>query len=82
MIGEAAMTVYGYARVSSKGQSLEAQMDALRKAGCDQVYSEKVSAKVENARPLLAKLLKRVCRSRRARARQYCKRRRTDVDHC
>jgi DNA invertase Pin-like site-specific DNA recombinase len=54
------MTVYGYARVSSKGQSLEAQMDALRKAGRDQVYSEKVSAKAENARPLLAKLLKRV----------------------
>jgi DNA invertase Pin-like site-specific DNA recombinase len=53
------MTIYGYARVSSKGQTLEAQQEALRRAGCDVVYDEKVSAKAENARPRLAALLRK-----------------------
>jgi DNA invertase Pin-like site-specific DNA recombinase len=54
------MTVYGYARVSSKGQTLEAQQEALRRVGCDVVFDEKVSAKAENARPRLAALLRKV----------------------
>ena len=35
------MTVYGYGRVSSDGQSLEAQEDALRKAGAARIFAEK-----------------------------------------
>jgi DNA invertase Pin-like site-specific DNA recombinase len=42
----------GYARVSTKEQSFDLQVDALRKAGCEKVYQEVVSdAKAE--RPVL-----------------------------
>jgi DNA invertase Pin-like site-specific DNA recombinase len=33
----------GYARVSTKEQSFDLQLDALRKAGCKKVYQETVS---------------------------------------
>ena len=47
----------GYARVSTKEQSLDLQVDALRKVGCEKVYREVVSgAKAE--RPVLDALLR------------------------
>jgi DNA invertase Pin-like site-specific DNA recombinase len=44
------VTVYGYGRVSSDGQCLEAQEDALRKAGAARIFAEKQSgAKTDRA---------------------------------
>lgn len=49
------MTI-GYARVSTSGQNLDGQCDCLRQAGCERIYSEKISgAKVQ--RPELERML-------------------------
>src|ERR1700738_3691462 len=53
------MTVYGYARVSTDGQTLASQDAQLHAAGCAKVYSEKASG-ARTDRPELAKLLKRL----------------------
>jgi DNA invertase Pin-like site-specific DNA recombinase len=53
------MTTYGYARVSTDGQTLAAQDAQLRAAGCAKVYAEKISGAVSD-RPELAKLLRRL----------------------
>ena len=53
------MTVYGYARVSTNGQTLASQDAQLHAAGCAKVYSEKISG-VRSDRPELAKLLRRL----------------------
>jgi len=47
----------GYARVSTYGQTLDAQLEQLRAEGCARVYREKVSGARANRRELL-KLLK------------------------
>jgi DNA invertase Pin-like site-specific DNA recombinase len=51
--------IYGYARVSTDGQTLAAQDAQLHAAGCAKVYSEKVSG-VQTDSAELAKLLKRL----------------------
>src|SRR5215469_5786489 len=53
------MAIYGYARVSTGGQSLASQDAQLRAAGCTKIYAEKVSGAWSD-RPQLAKLLKRL----------------------
>src|SRR5450631_4066151 len=47
----------GYARVSTYGQTLDAQLDQLRKAGCTKIFREKVTGARSDRRELL-KLLK------------------------
>lgn len=41
---------YGYARVSSAGQNLSAQVKQLQEAGCDNIYKEKVSGRKKEHR--------------------------------
>ena len=49
----------GYARVSTKDQSLDLQLDALRKAECEEVFSE-VASGAKTARPVLDEVLSRL----------------------
>ncbi len=51
------MSIYGYARVSTDGQTLAAQEAQLRTNGCDKVFSEKVSGASAANRPELMKAL-------------------------
>ncbi len=50
----------GYARVSTRDQNLELQLDALNKAGCEVIYQEKVSGGASTSRPELERLLKQL----------------------
>jgi DNA invertase Pin-like site-specific DNA recombinase len=50
------MTAFGYARVSTEGQDLSAQLEALNKAGATTIYKEKISG-ARSDRPQLAKLM-------------------------
>jgi DNA invertase Pin-like site-specific DNA recombinase len=49
----------GYARVSTKDQSLDLQLDALKQAQCEQVFTE-VASGAKTARPVLTDLLSRL----------------------
>jgi DNA invertase Pin-like site-specific DNA recombinase len=57
--GGQTMTIYGYARVSTDGQTLASQDAQLHAAGCAKVISEKASG-ARTDRPELAKLLRRL----------------------
>jgi DNA invertase Pin-like site-specific DNA recombinase len=49
----------GYARVSTKDQTVDLQLDALKQAGCERIYQE-VASGAKTARPELDCLLVRV----------------------
>lgn len=49
----------GYARVSTKEQSFNLQVDALKKAGCEQLFTE-VASGAKTTRPILDDLLSRL----------------------
>src|SRR6476469_4632094 len=53
------MTMYGYARVSTRDQELAAQDAELRAAGCAKVFKEKASG-AKTDRPELAKVIRRL----------------------
>ena len=51
--------IFGYARVSTKEQNLNLQIDALNKAGCEKIFQEKVSGRSPK-RPELLRLLEQI----------------------
>jgi DNA invertase Pin-like site-specific DNA recombinase len=51
------MNLYGYARVSTNGQALDAQVQQLEAAGCARIFREKVSG-AQTDRAELKKLLR------------------------
>lgn len=50
------MTRLGYARVSSREQNLDSQIDMLKAAGCEKIFEDKVSG-VKESRPEWDRLL-------------------------
>jgi DNA invertase Pin-like site-specific DNA recombinase len=56
------MALFGYARVSTDGQSLTAQVAELKAAGCTQIFQEKISG-AKTDRKQLARLIDRLAHS-------------------
>jgi DNA invertase Pin-like site-specific DNA recombinase len=52
--------IFGYSRVSSKGQSLQIQIEKLKIYGCEKIYKEKVSGRSLKKRDQFTKLLNTV----------------------
>lgn len=50
---------FGYARVSTREQTLNMQVDALRQEGCEKIFSE-IASGAKSDRPELAKMLEHV----------------------
>jgi DNA invertase Pin-like site-specific DNA recombinase/predicted nucleotidyltransferase len=50
------MTIFGYARVSTDGQTLDAQLEVLKAAGCEKIFREKITGGTAD-RAQLARLL-------------------------
>lgn len=50
----------GYARVSTSDQSLELQIDALKSAGCEMIFTEKISGKSKDDRPELKSMFSKL----------------------
>ena len=48
----------GYARVSTVDQNLDLQRDALKRAGCMQIYEDKASGRAKTGRPELDNVLR------------------------
>lgn len=48
--------IFGYARVSTIEQNLDTQIDALEKAGCNEIFREKITG-ISTSRPELDKML-------------------------
>jgi DNA invertase Pin-like site-specific DNA recombinase len=49
----------GYARVSTRDQNLDLQIDALKKAGCERIYQD-IASGSRSARPALDEMLGQV----------------------
>lgn len=49
----------GYARISTKEQSLAMQVEALKLAGCDQVHEE-IASGAKTARPVLEEIMRNI----------------------
>jgi len=56
------MALFGYARVSTDGQSLTAQVAELKAAGCTEIFQEKISG-AKTDRKQLARLIDRLAES-------------------
>src|SRR5689334_22277840 len=47
----------GYARISTRDQSLSLQIDALQKAGCEKIHEE-IASGAKTARPVLDEIMR------------------------
>lgn len=48
--------IFGYARVSTIDQNLDTQIEALKKAGCDEIFQDKITG-ISTQRPVLDQML-------------------------